>query len=101
MLGKSIAEHTAEQERQLRARQKQIRDQEAQAAYAAMACCLLVWVTACPGSLLQRQLEEKEERRMAVEESFSSLAQEVEVKTRKLQKLWDKLKVGLGLLGPC
>jgi kinesin family protein 3/17 len=44
-------------------------------------------------SLLQRQLEEKEDRRMAAEESFSSLAQEVEVKTRKLQKLWDKLKV--------
>eukprot|EP00730_Choanoeca_flexa_P020132 TRINITY_DN9839_c0_g1_i6.p1 TRINITY_DN9839_c0_g1~~TRINITY_DN9839_c0_g1_i6.p1 ORF type:complete len:767 (+),score=207.85 TRINITY_DN9839_c0_g1_i6:164-2464(+) len=73
--GKSIAEHTAEQERQLRARQKQIQDQDAEAAR------------------LKRALEEKEERRLAAEESFTSLAQEVEVKTRKLQKIWEKLKM--------
>jgi hypothetical protein len=48
---------------------------------------------------LQKQLQEREELRLAVEQSFSSLAQEVDVKTKKLQKLWTKLQVHVCWLG--
>jgi hypothetical protein len=41
-------------------------------------------------SKLARDLAEKEEMNMQLEEHFSSLQEEVEVKTKKLKKLWGK-----------
>jgi len=39
---------------------------------------------------LARELAEKEELNLQLEEHFSSLQEEVEVKTKKLKKLWGK-----------
>ena len=39
---------------------------------------------------LARELAEKEEANLQLEEHFSSLQEEVEVKTKKLKKLWSK-----------
>lgn len=39
---------------------------------------------------LARELAEKEEMNLQLEEHFSSLQEEVEVKTKKLKKLWAK-----------
>ncbi len=39
---------------------------------------------------LARELAEKEEANLQLEEHFSSLQEEVEVKTKKLKKLWNK-----------
>jgi hypothetical protein len=39
---------------------------------------------------LARELAEKEETNLQLEEHFSSLQEEVEVKTRKLKKVWAK-----------
>lgn len=39
---------------------------------------------------LARELAEKEEANLQLEEHFSSLQEEVEVKTKKLKKLWAK-----------
>lgn len=41
-------------------------------------------------SRLARELAEKEEANLQLEEHFSSLQEEVEVKTKKLKKLWAK-----------
>lgn len=41
-------------------------------------------------SQLARELAEKEELNLQLEEHFSSLQEEVEVKTKKLKKLWNK-----------
>lgn len=41
-------------------------------------------------SKLARELAEKEEMNLQLEEHFSSLQEEVEVKTKKLKKLWAK-----------
>ena len=42
---------------------------------------------------LARELAEKEEANLQLEEHFSSLQEEVEVKTKKLKKLWGKFQV--------
>lgn len=39
---------------------------------------------------LARELAEKEEAHITLEEHYSSLQEEVEVKTKKLKKLWNK-----------
>lgn len=41
-------------------------------------------------ALMARELAEKEEANLQLEEHFSSLQEEVEVKTKKLKKLWNK-----------
>ncbi len=41
---------------------------------------------------LARELAEKEEANLQLEEHFSSLQEEVEVKTKKLKKLWTKFQ---------
>lgn len=41
---------------------------------------------------LARELAEKEEANLQLEEHFSSLQEEVEVKTKKLKKLWSKFQ---------
>lgn len=44
---------------------------------------------------LARELAEKEEANLQLEEHFSSLQEEVEVKTKKLKKLWNKYQAAL------
>eukprot|EP00981_Chlorochromonas_danica_P013799 scaffold6861_cov248-Ochromonas_danica.AAC.2 len=44
---------------------------------------------------LARELAEKEEANLQLEEHFSSLQEEVEVKTKKLKKLWNKYQGAL------
>lgn len=39
---------------------------------------------------LARELAEKEDAHLTLEEQYSSLQEEVEVKTKKLKKLWNK-----------
>ncbi|KAJ3321704.1 Kinesin-like protein kif3b [Boothiomyces sp. JEL0866] len=42
--------------------------------------------------LLEKRIEAKQEVQLQLEENFSSLQEEVEVKTKKLKKLWSKLQ---------
>ncbi|KAJ3273827.1 Kinesin-like protein kif3b [Terramyces sp. JEL0728] len=42
--------------------------------------------------LLEKRIEAKQEVQLQLEENFSSLQEEVEVKTKKLKKLWGKLQ---------
>lgn len=44
---------------------------------------------------LARELAEREEMNMQLEEHFSSLQEEVEVKTKKLKKLWSKYQAAV------
>lgn len=44
---------------------------------------------------LARELAEKEEANLQLEEHFSSLQEEVEVKTKKLKKLWNKYQAAV------
>ncbi len=44
---------------------------------------------------LARELAEKEELNLQLEEHFSSLQEEVEVKTKKLKKLWNKYQAAV------
>lgn len=44
----------------------------------------------CWGCRLARELAEKEDAHLTLEEQYSSLQEEVEVKTKKLKKLWNK-----------
>jgi kinesin family protein 3/17 len=44
---------------------------------------------------LARELAEKEELNLQLEEHFSSLQEEVEVKTKKLKKLWNKYQAAM------
>lgn len=46
-------------------------------------------------SALARELAEKEEQNLQLEEHFSSLQEEVEVKTKKLKKLWGKYQAAV------
>merc|ERR1719509_160426 len=72
--GKTIADRTNEQQRALEQRRAEVavrRKTEMEVA---------------------RQLEEQEEKGVELERTYSSLQQEVEVKTRKLRKLFTKLQ---------
>ncbi|KAL7746526.1 hypothetical protein RI367_008176 [Sorochytrium milnesiophthora] len=72
--GVNIAEHVDAQERALEERKlAMLQEEEKQ-------------------RTLKRALEEKQEVNMALEEHYASLQEEVEAKTRKLQKLWKKLE---------
>lgn len=44
---------------------------------------------------LARELAEKEEAALQLEEHFSSLQEEVDVKTKKLKKLWQKYQAAV------
>ena len=46
-------------------------------------------------SKLARELAEKEEANLQLEEHFSSMQEEVEVKTKKLKKLWTKYQAAV------
>lgn len=74
MGGKNIVDHTNEQQRALEQRRQEIREQQRKERE------------------IQRKLEEKEESAVEIKETYNSLQQEVEVKTKKLKKLFGKLQ---------
>ncbi|RWS23468.1 hypothetical protein B4U80_02004 [Leptotrombidium deliense] len=73
--GKNIVDHTNEQQRELEMKRQQLAEQNRR-----------------EREILQK-LEEKEESTLEVRETFSSLQQEVELKKRKLKKLFAKLQL--------
>jgi len=72
--GKSIVDKTSEQERALEERRKQLADQKRKERE------------------MQQKLEEQDESTVEIKENFSSMQQEVDVKTKKLKKLFMKLQ---------
>jgi kinesin family member 3B len=70
--GGEMISKASKQEAMLRKAEKELRDRAMQE------------------SKLARELAEKEEMNLQLEEHFSSLQEEVEVKTKKLKKLWAK-----------
>lgn len=72
--GKSIVDKTSEQERALEERRRQIAEQQRRERE------------------MQQKLEEKDENTLEIKETFSSLQQEVDMKTKKLKKLFAKLQ---------
>ncbi|KAK7098411.1 kinesin-like protein KIF3B [Littorina saxatilis] len=74
MGGKNIVDHTNEQQRALEQRRQEILEQ------------------ARKEREMEQKLEEKEESAVEIKETYNSLQQEVEVKTKKLKKLFGKLQ---------
>lgn len=72
--GKSIVDTTTEQERALEERRRQIAEQHRRERE------------------MQQKLEEKDESTVEIKETFTSLQQEVDSKTKKLKKLFGKLQ---------
>jgi kinesin family protein 3/17 len=72
--GGEVISKASQQEAMLRKAEKELRERQAQEAR------------------LARELAEKEEANLQLEEHFSSLQEEVEVKTKKLKKLWTKFQ---------
>ncbi|XP_041365855.1 kinesin-like protein KIF3B [Gigantopelta aegis] len=75
MGGKNIVDHTNEQQRALEHRRQEIAEQKR------------------VEREIQQKLEEKEEFTVGMQETYASLQQEVDVKTKKLKKLFNKLQV--------
>ncbi|RWS04381.1 kinesin-like protein KIF3B [Dinothrombium tinctorium] len=73
--GKNIIDHTNEQQKELEKRREEIAEQKRR-----------------EREILQK-LEEKEESTLEIKETFTSLQQEVELKKRKLRKLFAKLQL--------
>ncbi|PVD33203.1 hypothetical protein C0Q70_04454 [Pomacea canaliculata] len=74
MGGKNIVDHTNEQQRALEQKRQELLEQ------------------ARKEREIQQKLEEKEESAVEIKETYNSLQQEVEVKTKKLKKLFGKLQ---------
>ncbi|CAH1786360.1 unnamed protein product [Owenia fusiformis] len=72
--GKNIVDHTNEQQRALEQRRKEISEQQRKERE------------------IQQQMETEEEKMGQIEEGYTSLQQEVEIKTKKLKKLFGKLQ---------
>ncbi|XP_005108306.1 kinesin-like protein KIF3B [Aplysia californica] len=72
--GKNIVDHTNEQQRALEHRRREIAEQQRKERE------------------MQQKLEEKEETAIEIRETYQSLQQEVDVKTKKLKKLFGKLQ---------
>lgn len=72
--GKNIIDHTNEQQRELELRRQEIAEQKRRERE------------------MQQKLDEQEESALGIRETFSSLQQEVDIKTRKLKKLFGKLE---------
>ncbi|KAK6972865.1 Kinesin-like protein kif3b [Biomphalaria glabrata] len=72
--GKTIVDHTNEQQRALEQRRREIAEQQRKERE------------------MQQKLEEKEETAVEFRETYQSLQQEVDVKTKKLKKLFGKLQ---------
>lgn len=75
--GGEVISKASKQEALLRKAEQELRERKAQEA------------------TLARELAEKEELNMQLEEHFSSLQEEVEVKTKKLKKLWNKYQAAM------
>uniref|UniRef100_T1J1J4 Kinesin-like protein n=1 Tax=Strigamia maritima TaxID=126957 RepID=T1J1J4_STRMM len=73
--GKNIIDHTNEQQRALEQRRQEIAEQKRRERE------------------MQQKLEEQEDTAVEIKETFSSLQQEVEIKTKKLKKLFAKLQL--------
>lgn len=73
--GKNIIDHTNEQQRALEQRRQEIIDQKRRERE------------------VQQQLDDQEETALEIRDTFSSLQQEVEIKTKKLKKLFTKLQL--------
>lgn len=73
--GKNIVDHTNEQQRALEQRRLEIAEQQRKERE------------------IQKKLEEQEETALNLTDTYNSLQQEVEVKSKKLKKLYAKLKV--------
>ncbi|XP_033752540.1 kinesin-II 95 kDa subunit-like [Pecten maximus] len=74
MGGKNIVDHTNEQQRALEQRRKEIADQKKLERE------------------IQQKLEEKEESAVEMQDTYNSMQHEVEIKTKKLKKLFAKLQ---------
>ncbi|XP_069740065.1 kinesin-like protein KIF3B isoform X4 [Narcine bancroftii] len=72
--GKNIVDHTNEQQKVLEQRRQEIADQKRRERE------------------MQQQMETQDEETLELKETFSSLQQEVDVKTKKLKKLFAKLQ---------
>ncbi|XP_074598483.1 kinesin-like protein KIF3B [Brevipalpus obovatus] len=81
--GKNIIDHTNEQQRELEKKKQEIADQKRR-----------------EREVLQK-LEEQEESTVEVKETFTSMQQEVELKKRKLKKLFAKLQSVRGEIDDC
>ncbi len=75
--GSEVVTKAAKQEALLRKAEQELRERQLQEA------------------ALARELAEKEEAALQLEEHFSSLQEEVEVKTKKLKKLWNKFQAAV------
>ncbi|KAL7873341.1 hypothetical protein AOLI_G00124120 [Acnodon oligacanthus] len=73
--GKNIIDHTNEQQRMLELKRQEIAEQERQERE------------------MQQLMFEQDEETVELKETFSSLQQEVELKTKKLKKLYSKLQL--------
>ncbi|ESO98169.1 hypothetical protein LOTGIDRAFT_226662 [Lottia gigantea] len=74
MGGKNIVDHTNEQQRALEQRRQEIAEQKR------------------VEREIKQKLEEKEESAVELQETYASLQQEVDIKTKKLKKLFSKLQ---------
>jgi hypothetical protein len=75
--GSEVMSKAQQQESALRKAEQELRDRKQQE------------------TTLARELAEKEELNLQLEEHFSSLQEEVEVKTKKLKKLWNKYQAAI------
>lgn len=75
--GGEVMTKAQQQEQLLRKAEQELRDRKIQEAQ------------------LARELAEKDEQNLQLEEHFSSLQEEVEVKTKKLKKLWNKYQAAV------
>uniref|UniRef100_A0A665UXB6 Kinesin-like protein n=1 Tax=Echeneis naucrates TaxID=173247 RepID=A0A665UXB6_ECHNA len=72
--GKNIVDHTNEQQRMLEQRRQEIAEQKRRERE------------------MQQQMESRDEETLELKETYSSLQQEVDIKTKKLKKLFAKLQ---------
>ncbi|KAM9752203.1 kinesin-like protein KIF3B [Menidia menidia] len=72
--GKNIVDHTNEQQRMLEQRRHEIAEQKRRERE------------------MQQQMESRDEETLELKETYSSLQQEVDIKTKKLKKLFSKLQ---------
>ncbi|XP_041433618.1 kinesin family member 3B S homeolog isoform X2 [Xenopus laevis] len=72
--GKNIVDHTNEQQKILEQKRHEIAEQK------------------CREREMQQQMESQDEENLELKETYSSLQQEVDIKTKKLKKLFSKLQ---------
>ncbi len=70
--GKDIVDHTNEQQRAIEMKRREIAEQKKKERE------------------MQQKIEEQEEAGVNLQETYTSLQQEVEIKTKKLKKVWSR-----------